>query len=905
MKQNKTQIEQDEFDKLLDDFIARELGEINDNDNEEENGNEEEEQNDELPDDEINDVVLVNKVFASLDSKPPHRDHRPMVLFLDQNSKILHLEIDYYALGNHGPLDVRLIRRSNSLAMFKRISSVEIEHDSNGTLRVDFDITELFPDRTKLKSDTLCIELYDGKQNNSFTYHASVVYAASALDIITISRLIMGNIAPDSNPLSMDTTTPYVQFAADAMQDLAIICVVNERTSLDLNDLRTHYRIHTPKRRVIKRTAMFHKYDDGPASVYATIEADAFKGGWEKGTYHIELVINEEVVAIAPMTIGDNAIEGEVDINNMLSMVRSKMIESDKSSERKGTALKQLNKMAGMQDIKARIKHLGGMARLAAMRRKQGLPAPDLALHAVFTGNPGTGKTTVAKLMGRIYRDLGLLSSGHVVVAERRTLTGRYYDSEARAVEQAIASARGGILFIDEAYMLNVQDDPRDPGHKVLEHLLTALADTNNRDWMLILAGYTKEMDELMNSNPGLSSRISNVFRFEDYSIDELNAIADIYCREHRYTLTTEARSRLRSIISRDYAQRGESFGNGRYVVNLLEQQILPSLAKRVCRLKRPTAEALQQITAEDIPITDKEIERIKHNEFDDEAIDKALKRLDDLTGQHNVKRAIHNFVTYARYLHSRGERYVGEGILRWNFAGNTGMGKSTVAAILADILRAMGLVMHNNITEVRASHLYTASDHHAERILRSAVEKARNGVLLIDSDAAAFNNLLPVQSVDPVKMQLNEIASEMGSSGAIIIAECRSQHHAMADNLARRGIYDYDHTLIFDDLNAEELMEILQKRMERYNATFSEEAKSAMRGYIESLCRAKNPEVANARTMKLLSRTLFERVVLRESAEQGRRKRVKCKASNHTITLADVEPYRWMPTSKPIGYNV
>lgn len=923
----------DAFDKLLDEFLADQMSslegdkpdaescnddkadEADDYDYDEddiceddicEDDDEEDDDCEDEDKDELEDMLIVSDIFVSGSGrKDGGGKPRPSIIYMGDGRSVLHIDIDYISFGSHGPVELRISSKSNpNLALVYHFEQSAFRQDDRGDIHFEVDVKDLLTNRNTQLNTTLRVELFD-KQHQSIAYSlAKIAYVGSAMELLRINRIIMGNVSKGSNPLSMDVTTPYVQFAERGMEELAVIMTVNRRTDFSCEELNPHLRLITPSGERVSLLALVHSYEDELIGLYNSFTAVDVGGSWQRGTYLVELLLDDEVVARAPMTIGDNNIEGEVDVNNMLSSLRTSQSIHRQEGERKGSALKQLNAMAGLKGVKARVKHLGGMARLAEMRRKQGLPTPDLALHALFTGNAGTGKTTVAKLMGRIYRDMGLLSSGHVVVAERRTLTGRYYDSEARAVEQAIASARGGILFIDEAYMLNVKDDPRDPGHKVLEHLLTALADSSNRDWMLILAGYPKEMEELMNSNPGLKSRISNHFHFEDYNVEELMGIADIFCREQSYRLSAEARERLRTLVERDYAKREENFGNGRYVINLLEQGILPSLAQRVGRLKRPTAEALQLILPEDIPITAKEVEQHRRGEFDNEAIERALQRLDSLTGQHNVKRAIHNFVTFARHLRARGERFVGEGVLRWNFAGNSGMGKSTVAAILADILRAMGLIHRSDITEVRTSHLYASSDHRADQVLRSAVERARHGVLLIDNDAMNFRNVLGDSGVDPLQMHLNDISTESGSPGAIIIAECRATHHAMADNLARQGIYDYDHTLLFEDLNAEELMEILKCRLQRYNATMDAEAEAVMRHYIASLWATHNPQVANARTIKLLSRTIFEQVVLRE-CRTSRSKSPKPRRRQHRVRRCDVEPYRWMPTTKAIGYDL
>lgn len=269
-----------------------------------------------------------------------------------------------------------------------------------------------------------------------------------------------------------------------------------------------------------------------------------------------------------------------------------------------GSSLVSLDSLVGLRAVKEKLAVYESVVRFNRMRADSGLPVSPMPLHAMFLGSPGTGKTTVAKAIGMMLRRAGVLSKGHVVVRERATLLGRYYNTESENTLAAIEEARGGILLIDEAYQLCQADDPRDPGRFVIETLLTVLADETRRDWMLILAGYPDEMKRMFDMNPGFRSRIpdSNIYTFDDFSEPELMEIALRYLERQHYTLTPEAESRLSGRLGHDYAARERNFGNARHVINMIQTEILPAMAVRVTAAGITGASALTEIHAADIP---------------------------------------------------------------------------------------------------------------------------------------------------------------------------------------------------------------------------------------------------------------------------------------------------------------
>lgn len=275
-------------------------------------------------------------------------------------------------------------------------------------------------------------------------------------------------------------------------------------------------------------------------------------------------------------------------------------------AEPAGNALlpSSLDRLTGLRPVKERLATYERVVRFNKMRADNGLPTSPAPLHAMFLGSPGTGKTTVARMMGVMLHRAGLLSRGHVVARERATLLGQFYSSESEKTLEAIEEARGGILFIDEAYQLFQPADPKDPGKFVIETLLTALSDPGRRDWMLILAGYPDEMRRMLDMNPGFKSRIpeSNIYLFPDFTEPELMEIAENYLARNSYTLADDARAALRGRLAEDCARRGKNFGNARHVMNLIQTEILPAMAVRVTSEGLTDTSSLTEIRLPDIP---------------------------------------------------------------------------------------------------------------------------------------------------------------------------------------------------------------------------------------------------------------------------------------------------------------
>lgn len=553
------------------------------------------------------------------------------------------------------------------------------------------------------------------------------------------------------------------------------------------------------------------------------------------------------------------------------------------------TGMQELDALIGLGKIKARVKDYLFAVRLAGRRMALGLPTGMPRLHMAFLGNPGTGKTTVAEIIGKVFASWGILSGGRVIRTEKSQMVGQYIGETELKMTRLLARARGNILFIDEAYQL-VEGGDKDYGRIVMNSLLTELG-KENPDMVVILAGYTAPMKRLLESNEGIESRFPNVFNFEDYTTDELVEIGKQMIGRQGFVLTPGAEANMRAIIEEEQDRPSPRFGNGRFVSNLIQNDILASLGARTAALEKPTQRDLCTILPEDVIVG----KARKAAVFDDAAIDAALERLDGLAGIRNVKEAIHNFVRSARYLHSIGEPYVGKGLLAWRFIGRTGTGKSTVAEIMASILKGMRLISNSHITQVKGERIFNVSEADCDLVLRDAVKKSCNGLIFIDVDDPKFadDRYNYGRSVEQIRLKIKELTVEAGGECALVLAELDAPNRMVAEQLSEGGIYEFDHTLIFKDFTAEELFDVLCHCLRRFEVVFTPPAEKHMRSYLASF---QGSDEANARTMKLMARTIYQQVILRES-------RLVRPPRSHQVQLSDIANFRWSKKKGKIGF--
>ena len=507
--------------------------------------------------------------------------------------------------------------------------------------------------------------------------------------------------------------------------------------------------------------------------------------------------------------------------------------------------MQELQNLIGLSSVKQEIESLRDFISLQKMRKERGLQTSDISLHTVFTGNPGTGKTTVARIVASIFHEAGLLPTDNLIEVDRSGLVAEYIGHTAIKTNGVIDSAIGGVLFIDEAYTLAHENDPRDFGHEVISTLLKRMEDDRGK-FAVILAGYTDNMDAFMNSNPGLKSRFPRTIEFPDYTSDELIEIFKSIANKKGYTISDGGLKALSQRIEDDVKAKDKKFGNGRYVLNIFEK----SIQNQAARLKQSVVNSdaqLMLLTEEDIPKVDAGKNTV--NPLD------ALNSLIGLCSVKDEMRSLRNFISLQKKKKEKGLQTT-DISLHTVFTGNPGTGKTTVARIVAAIFHEAGLLPTDNLIEVDRSGLVAEYIGQTAIKTNEVIDKAIGGVLFIDEAYALSQGGGNDFGKEAISTLIKRMEDDRGRFAVILAGYTEDMSDFMNANPGLKS--RFPRVINFPDYSVEELEQIFLSMATGQGYELSERGKSALTKCIAEDVKVKDKRFGNGRYV----RNLFERAI-------------------------------------------
>ena len=395
--------------------------------------------------------------------------------------------------------------------------------------------------------------------------------------------------------------------------------------------------------------------------------------------------------------------------------------------------LAELDEMVGLDGVKKEVRSLVDFQRVNAKRAAAGLPALNVSRHLVFSGPPGTGKTTVARLYGEILRSLGALAGGQFVEVGRQDLVAEHLGGTSAKVSQAVERARGGVLFVDEAYALSRKfGSGSDFGQEAIDTLIKLMEDLRE-EVVIVFAGYSSEMRTFLDANPGLRSRVARTIQFENYSPEQLTTIVETMAPKQGYTLGEG----VRDLLVRHFQgqSRDETFGNGREARRLFEE-IVQAQAGRVVAGDVSTAEDLALILPEDLEgVVDTGLSSRVGGSRDAEQTRELMARLENMVGLAGVKREVADLISLISANRRREEAGLATSMSSQHlvFSGPPGTGKTTVARIYGRLMAALGVLAQGQVVEAARADLVGSYVGHTAQRTKDVFERARGGVLFID----------------------------------------------------------------------------------------------------------------------------------------------------------------------------
>ena len=581
-----------------------------------------------------------------------------------------------------------------------------------------------------------------------------------------------------------------------------------------------------------------------------------FSGSWKDDKYTVEIVFMDTLVALIPFEMGQTNEEGVLEpfVNAEQAHLNQTTSPEPVNEETIDQLLVKLDELIGLDEVKKNIRNHINYINFTKLRKEKGFEdSGKLNLHSIFTGNPGTGKTTVVNMLGRLYKKMGLLSKGHVKEVDRSDLVAQYIGQTAPKVKKIIEEAKGGILFIDEAYSLTrAKEDSNDFGHEVLEILLKEMSDGAG-DIAIMCAGYPKEMKQFIDSNPGLKSRFNHYFHFDDYLPEEMISIAELASMKKGVMLTSDSKIFLEEMLVEAYRTRDKAFGNARFVFSIIDEAKM-NLGLRlmdtanVAELSNETLSTIEYADIEKV-FKGRNTKKLKL-EVNEKLLKEGLAELNALTGMSNIKEEINELVKLVRFYKETGRDVLNKFSLHSIFTGNPGTGKTTVARIIAKIYKGLGLLERGHVVEVDREGLVAGFVGQTAIKTGEKIEEAQGGILFID-EAYALSNKAGANDFghEAIQIILKRMEDLRGHFGVIVAGYPDKMHEFVDSNPGLKS--RFDRTFNFNDYSPDEMYSIAGSILAKEKISADEDAEAYLKKYFNHIYNSRDKHFGNARTVR------------------------------------------------------
>ena len=516
--------------------------------------------------------------------------------------------------------------------------------------------------------------------------------------------------------------------------------------------------------------------------------------------------------------------------------------------------LKKLDGLVGLSGVKKEISNLTAFLNLQIAR---GETNTFQGKHYVFTGNPGTGKTTVARIMADIFKTLGVVARGQLVEADRSKLVAGFSGQTAIKTNQLVDQALGGVLFIDEAYTLKSSDGDTF-GAEAIDTLLKRLEDDRGK-FICIVAGYTDNMHDFIDSNPGLKSRFTQTIHFDDYTPDELTEIFLKLAAGKNFTVDEETKAAIHRLFEQLYLRRDKNFGNAREARRIFNEAVERQSQRLIKEMGKPGFQESDMfaLTKDDLPMSQSEAAR---------PLDVVLNELEEFIGMRSVKDSIRRLAVQSMFMKQRaamGAGNVQQMAMNFILTGNPGTGKTSIARKMGEILQAMDILPTSRVIEASRATLVGKYMGETPKIVNSMCDKAMGGILFID-EAYTLSDGGDMYGKEAIDTLMKRMEDDRGKFVVIAAGykDKMEEFLMMNAGLASR----FTHKLHIDDYDPDELLAIYKHMAQKEQYQLSPESELKALDKIYKMVLAKSDSWGNAREMRNLLDSTIQKLSQRVS---------------------------------------